>query len=58
VLTLVLVAAAAPRFELVGQPGGRIGGRACTAVWGVFRQPDGTILASDIESGIWIRRLR
>jgi hypothetical protein len=34
------------------------GGRRCVAVWGVFRQPDGTILASDIVSGLWVLRLR
>jgi hypothetical protein len=32
-------------------------GRSCTAVWGVFVAP-GYLLASDLNSGLWVLRLR
>jgi hypothetical protein len=33
-------------------------GQACTAFWGVYAMPDGTVLASDMLGGLWVLRLR
>lgn len=32
-------------------------GQACTAFWGVYVLPDGTVLASDMPGGLWVLRL-